>query len=344
MASLTRTKPWLATAVAVAALTIAAAGCASPTASAPQLTTSVHLVSVTGPAGKTGPFEVRGLKHLVRVPFGDVELSIPGKWWVQIPGGGGCVDPAPPGELVLGGGAPLEGCNGQSLPKDVADLLDIARIPAKYANKTPIEIHGLKVIVGPTSATSVTLYVPGSLQEVVVDGPLAPEIAGTVRAAPRATVLGTGSVTKPGHGWHLVSSRGLGVWVPGSWSVSRTDLSNAPLCGTDETSLPAEQVLFDSDSKSVYPPCPFEIPTATQLFGAGGNGLRIDIHPWRTDSGRGALSTSCLKVDEFTVCPYGKPQMGVLEVQVTGGALHHPLLVWIGMSGSGQVAQPVSSN
>ncbi len=33
--------------------------------------------------------------------------------------------------------------------------------------------------------------------------------------------------------------------------------------------------------------------------------------------------------------------MGVLELQVTGGDLHHPRLVWIGLSGSGQVARTV---
>ena len=303
-------------------------------------------VSCGGPASDpfhvtVGPFTSSTLKHLVAVPFGDVQLSVPGKWWVQIPGSGECVDPAPPGELVLGGAAPLSGCGTKSGPPNIAYLRDITQVPPKYADRPPVEIHGVEVIVGPVSATGVTLYVPGLLEEVVTQGPLAPEIAGTLRFAPRLTALGTGQVAKPGSDWHLVSWHGLGVWVPKSWKTSYTDISNEPVCSTAVASLPAGQILFDSDQKNLYPPCPFEQPTATALFGSAGNGLRMDLHPWKADSGRGELSTSCLTVDHFTVCRYGVPQMGVLEVQVTGGGLEHPRLVWIGLSGSGQVAKTV---
>ncbi|MGO9912344.1 MAG: hypothetical protein ACLPQS_14440 [Acidimicrobiales bacterium] len=303
------------------------------------------MVSCGGPASDpfhvtVGPFTTPTPKHLVAVPFGDVQLSVPGSWWVQIPGSGGCVDPSPPGELVLGGAAPLSGCGAKG-PANVAYLVHIKQVPPKYADKPPVEIHGVKVIVGPVSATSVTLYIPGYLEKVLTTGPLAPEIAGTLRFAPRLTALATGPVTKPAANWHLISWRGLGVWVPKSWKISYSDISNEPICSTAVTSLPAEQILFDSDQKSVYPPCPFQQPTAKALFGSGGNGLRMDLHPWKADSGRGQLSTSCLTVDHFTVCPYGVPQMGVLEVEVTGGGLAHPRLVWIGLSGSGQVAKTV---
>ncbi len=238
-----------------------------------------------------GPFASLGLKNLVAVPYGDVQLSVPGKWWVEIPGsGGGCESPPPPGELVLGGAKPTTTCGGTTGPANTAYLFHIKQIPPKYAGKPVIHVHGVPVIVGAVGAESVTLYVPGYLEEVVTKGPLAPEIAGTLRFAPRLTALGKGPIDKPTTAWHLVNWRGLAAWVPKSWKISYTDISNTPVCSTDVPSLPSNQVLFDSDQKDVYPPCPFQQPTAQDLFGYGGNGLRMDLHPWKAYSGRGQLS------------------------------------------------------
>jgi len=129
--------------------------------------------------------------------------------------------------------------------------------------------------------------------------------------------------------------------VPPSWSVVQTDVANYPECGTDETSLPKHQVLLDSDLKYVYLPCPYQFPTASTLFGNGGNGLRIDLQPSKPWSGRGGLSSDCFHPNGLTVCPYASPQMAVLELLVTGGGLPHPRLVWLGLSGSGEVATTV---
>jgi hypothetical protein len=236
----------------------------------------------------------------------------------------------------------------------VAHLFYIKQIPSKYAEERPISVHGVKVIVGRSDKNSVTWYLPGVLEELQMRGPLAHTLVWTLRFSPRRAVLstaGSGPVSgEPGSppaetaGWQAVSWGGLSALVPRSWSVSRSDVSNYPECGTDETSLPRAQVLLDSDRHDVYLPCPYQFPTASTLFGTGGNGLRIDLQPSKADSDRGSLSNDCFHPNGLTVCPYASPQMEVLEFLVTGGGLLHPRLVWLGFGGSAEVATTVLSS
>jgi|GEM_PF-3469560 len=315
------------------------------------------IVSCGGPANEpfrvtVGPFRAARAaeKGLIPVPFGDVEISVPGTWWVELPGSQSCSGQPPSGELLLGNASLVTTCGGP-VPANVAHLFHIEQVPPKYAQGHPIWVHGVKVIVGPSGKSSVTWYLPGVLEELQMRGPLAHELVWTLRFSPRRAVLSSAGVEpvsgQPGSppsgtgGWHWVSWGGLSALVPPSWSVVQTDVSNYPECGTDETSLPKDQVLLDSDLQDVYPPCPYQFPTASTLFGNGGNGLRIDLQPSKPYSGRGGLSSDCFHPNGLTVCPYASPQMAVLELLVTGSGLLHPLLVWIGLSGSGGVATKV---
>ena len=312
------------------------------------------VVSCGGPANEpfrvtVGPFTAaRGAgRSLIPVPFGNVEISVPGMWWVELPGSGSCAGPppAPSGELLLGDARLVAGCGGP-VPANVADLFYIKQVPPKYALGHPIWVHGVEVIVGPSGKSSLTWYLPGVLEELQARGPLAEKLVWTLRFSPRRAVLRSAGVWpgKPPSGtgdWHRVSWGGLSALVPRSWSVVSTDVSNYPECGTDETSLPKDQVLLDSDQQDVYPPCAYQFPTVSTLFGNGGNGLRIDLQPFKADSGVGGLSSDCLHPNGLTVCPYASPQMAVLELLVTGGGLPHPRLVWIGLGGSGEVATTV---
>jgi hypothetical protein len=314
------------------------------------------IVTCGGPANEpflvtVGPFSAAGAagKSLIPVPFGEVEISVPGMWWVELPGSESCSGPppAPSGELLLGDALLATSC-GEPVPANVAHLFYIKQVPPKYAQRLPIWVHGVKVIVGPSGKSSVTWYLPRALEELQVRGPLAHILVWTLRFSPRRAVLSSAGVEpvsgQPGSppsvagGWHRVSWGGLSALVPRSWSVVRTDVSNYPECGTDETSLPKGQVLFDSDRKDVYPPCPYQFPTVSTLFGNGGTGLRIDLQPAKPDSGVAGLSSDCFHPNGLTVCPYASPQMAVLELLVTGGGLLRLRLVWIGLSGSGAVS------
>ena len=314
------------------------------------------VVSCGGPANEpfrvtVGPFRAARAagKSLIPVPFGDVEISVPGMWWVELPGSPSCSGRPLSGELLLGNARLVTSCG--PVPANVAHLFSIKQVPPKYAQGHPIWVHGVKVIVGGSGKTSVTWYLPGVLEELQVRGPLARKLVWTLRFSPRRAVLSSAGVEpapgRPGSppsgtgGWYRVSWGGLSALVPRSWSVVRTDVSNYPECGTDETSLPKDQVLLDSDRQDVYPPCPYQFPTASSLFGDGGNGLRIDLQPSKPDSGRGGLSSDCFHPNGLTVCSYASPEMAVLELLVTGGGLVHPRLVWIGLSGSGEGATTV---
>jgi len=314
------------------------------------------IVTCGGPVNEpfrvtVGPFTAARAAgaDLIPVPFGDVEISVPGMWWVELPSSQSCSGQPPSGELLLGNAQLVTTCG--PLPANVAHLFHIKQIPPTYAQAHQIWVHGVEVIVGPSSKSSVTWYLPGVLEELQMSGPLAHKLVWTLRFSPRRAVLSSAGVEPvsgqpgsplPGTGsWQRVSWGGLSALVPRSWSIARTDVSNYPECGTDETSLPKAQVLLDSDRKDDYLPCPLQLPTASTLFGSGGNGLRIDLQPSKPYSGRGGLSSDCLHPNGLTVCPYASPQMAVLELLVTGDGLLHPRLVWIGLGGSGQVATAV---
>ena len=194
----------------------------------------------------------------------------------------------------------------------MAHLFYIKQVPPKHAQGHPIWVHGVKVIVGRSGKTSVTWYLPCVLEELQVRGPLALKLVGTLRFSPCRAVLSRAGVEpvsgQPGSppsgtgGWYRVSWGGLSALVPRSWSVVRTDVWNYPGCGTDETSLPKTQVLLDSDRQDVYPLCPYQFPTASTLFGEGGNGLRIDLQPSKLESGVGGLSNDSFHANRLTVC------------------------------------------
>jgi hypothetical protein len=309
---------------------------------------SSTIVTCAGPVNEpfrvtVGPFRAARTagQSLIPVPFGDVEISVPGMWWVELPGSESCSGQPPSGELLLGNARLVTSC-GAPVPANVAHLFYIKQVPPKYAQGHPIWVHGVKVIVGRSGKSSVTWYLPGVLEELQVRGPLAHTLVWTLRFSPRRGVLSSagveGSPLSGTDGWHRVSWGGLSALVPRSWSVVRTDVSNYPECATDETSLPKDQVLLDSDRRDVYPPCPYQFPTVSTLFGNGGTGLRIDLQPAKPDSGVAGLSSDCFHPNGLTVCPYASPQMAVLELLVTGGGLLRLRLVWIGLSGSGAVS------
>lgn len=295
---------------------------------------------VVGSSGSVGSSGAAGSSADVDVPYGDVEVQIPGSWWVNYGNGPGCDSPPPPGQVVLGvspGGCP----SAAEVPANTVLLKDISKVPPPYNTKKPTDVNGVPVIIGPTAKHSITYYLPSVLEELVATGPAAVKAARTISWSPRETTLGSGPIMAPGSNWQTVKWRGLTAEVPAGWSISHTPYSNAPLCGTDETSLPAGQVLLDSDQRDVYPPCPYQFPTVQNLFASGGDGLRIDLHPWRAASGRGDISSTCLDVNGLTACPYGQPSMAGLELQVTGGDLAHPRLVWIGLGAGGETARTI---
>ena len=194
----------------------------------------------------------------------------------------------------------VAGCGGP-VPANVADLFYIKQVPRKYALGHPIWVHGVKVIVGRSGKSSLTWYLPGVLEELQVRGPLADKLVWTLRFFPRRAVLRSAGVLpgSPPSGtgeWHRVSWGGLSALVPGSWSVVGTDVSNYPECGTDETSLPKDQVLLDSDRQDVYPPCPYQFPTVSTLFGSGGTGIGLtSSHLRPTRAGAGSRVTACTR-------------------------------------------------
>ena len=99
------------------------------------------IVSCGGPANEpfrvtVGPFTTArdAGRSLIPVPFGNVEISVPGMWWVELPGSGSCSGPppTPSGELFLGDARLVAGCGGP-VPANVADLFYIKQVPRKYA-------------------------------------------------------------------------------------------------------------------------------------------------------------------------------------------------------------------
>lgn len=265
----------------------------------------------------------------VSVPFRALEVSVPGSWWVAYNGSVGCIAPAPAGQVMLGAEKEPSACSAAP-PKTTIHLFSIARVPPKYAHEHPTDVNGVPVIIGQDLPHHLTYFVPSAKEAMRATGPEASTIAATLSWSPRHELAVLTSHPQAPSSWQKLDYAGLAVSVPGSWTVTRTNVRDEPLCGSDEPSLPADQVLLDSDRTTEYPPCPYFPPTATVLFGSGGAGLRIDRHPNLVSSGRSHLNL-CRRIHTLWVCAYGHPAMASLVLRVSEGGLAHPRLVWLGL-------------
>lgn len=175
--------------------------------------------------------------------------------------------------------------------------------------------------------------------EVRASGPLARRILSTITRSPRTVALATGRVLESRSVWHTASFGGLSFAVPQSWPVVRTSngVGIGNVCVMPGVALVEEHVLLSTDLYRVIAGCRYRRPVP-----------QLPRDGFQVDAGRNlvplpglAFSTHCLALHRLTVCPATSPAYSilVLKVVVLGRAL--PLLVSIGLAGSGMTARAI---
>jgi len=271
------------------------------------------------------------------VDFGDAQLSVPGSWTVVL--GQSFCDAAVRSGGAVELGSPIS--QGSPPPCTHAQHASWATIePFNPTRATPGRagyVNGIRVYR--IAAGSDMGYVVPSLRvKIELFGPDATRVIGTLTHSPRQVVLSNGPVAAPST-WRYVAFDGLSVQVPPADHVFPKTGSTYPIftCSLLGTTALINQVFRDTDATKTGPLlCPYVPESAAIVFGQARTGVQIHarVDSAVTQDGFSDL-LACITVHGFKVCPYASPELDILAVKVSGNSLLHPLLVLIGLSGSG---------
>lgn len=159
------------------------------------------------------------------VPFGDVQVSVPGSWAVVLGGSDGCSTNRVPGALQVGGGRwcpPYMMYKPLPLPP-ILSLLWGARAEAQGRREL---VNGVPV----RELSRMEWSLPGGV-EMTMKGQVPLRVVRTLSYSPRAEALLRPWSAPAPSGWRTLSVAGLGFSVPRSWPVAV--LQTGPRCASD---------------------------------------------------------------------------------------------------------------
>ena len=275
----------------------------------------------------------------VAVDWGDAQISVPGTW--KLSAGGALCGVTRPGAVELGPVTSAPGCGAKGDPRASWAMVMPGGRPGKAWQAK--EINGIEVWVAPSSLTEPDYWVVPSLGvSLSLHGAASQAVLHTLTHSPRQVVLEDGAPAAAPRSWRTVAFEGLWVQVPRS--DSRTfDVFDYPwpVCGL-ALSL-GDFVTLDTDTNHlVGPSCIYIGPTAESAFGSARPGVGIFARADAVAAGSGFYHLlRCLHINGLDACPYADPAWGILVLRVSGGPLLHPLLVEIGLSGSGADARQI---
>jgi hypothetical protein len=276
----------------------------------------------------------------VAVDWGDAQISVPGRWVVSA--GYALCGVVPPGAVELGPVTSAPGCGAKGDPRASWAMV----VPGGRAGKAwqAKEINGIEVWVAPSSLTEPDYWVVPSLNvSLSLHGADSQAVLHTLTHSPRQVVLEDGAPAAAPPSWRTVFFDGLWVQVPRSDSQTFDVFEYPwPVCAL-ALSL-GDYVTLDTDTDHVVAPkCLYNgRPTAESAFGPARPGVGIFARADAVAAGSGFDHLlRCLHINGLDACPYADPAWGILVLRVSGGPLLHPLLVEIGMSGSGADARQI---
>jgi hypothetical protein len=96
-------------------------------------------------------------------------------------------------------------------------------------------------------------------------------------------------------------------------------------------------VVLDTDQKLWIALCPATLPYAV----TPSDGVRVDLVEARSPSGTFLAGGSCLNRVSVSTCPSSTPDYSILLLRVTVPGRSTPVIVSIGLAGSGKVARTI---
>ena len=287
---------------------------------------------------------------IVRVPagwvpvvHGDAQISIPASWWVGYHSPP-CLPVTVAGESGETGEVfvdPLQGAF--HCPESTGSISNTTvTLQAPRSSVTsghPTYVNGLAAY--PYPAGPATSYlVPALDLEISIAGPLGRPVLGTLTTSPRDAVPSSVAGPGPPSSWRAVRFAGLSFSAPVTWPILRT--SEAPvlgaLCGTRGVAFAASAVTLSTDRK---PMAPAKCPTVLTTPQLPTDGVQVDSGPSSPASSLATFATKCLRIGRLTACPATSPAYSILVLKLTAPSLSAPVVVALGLSGTGVVASTI---
>ena len=271
------------------------------------------------------------------VAFGNAQISVPAAWWVLYDSPP-CPTGSPPGEMFVDPPPGVFHCPAETASGPSTTVsFEPPRSPLSAVLGYPEVINDISVYPYPAGPRH-SYLVPSLDVEITVDGPLAQRVLHTLTWSPRSVVLAAGSAPPVPSSWRSVSFAGLRFSVPADWPVERTQVTPGlgAICRTQGVAFVGTTVTLSTDARPVVLPfCPRTAPTALQPD----NGVQVDSGLRTEPTVTLSFPTHCLSLHGLTACPATSPAYSILVLKVTVPGRSRPVIVSIGLAGSGTVAR-----
>ena len=311
------------TALLVLGTTVAACGGSSPA-------TEQNTQALSGPLPTVVTTGVPS--SWVPVPYGNIQISVPGSWTVASNGEFTCE--ADGGSVYVGRSSTSYGalrCPARTL---------VSMVPfdsrVKLTATTSLEVNGISVQArADNTPTDAALYVPDLGVTLIAQGPESLRVLKTLTYSPLAVVTAAAPSTPAPSSWKLISFGGISVKVPRSWPVGRT--TSVGYCSTN---VNPDEVMLSTAEKSYVLGCPAPIPQASEL--AANQGLLIFSGPHAGKAVIEPTTSRTLSVHGLELDLSRSSETGgtmVATISLPGHA--NPVVLWLGLAGDGLIPRGI---
>jgi hypothetical protein len=270
------------------------------------------------------------------VPYFGAQVSVPARWFVETDGGSECGGVS---GMIFVGQLPrmkLFTAMGCRLARSVVVL---TKIPSRWAQSATANqpngvLNGFRVRTWRRSGTDV-LIVPSLGIQVTARGPMAGRVLATLTHSPLSSALARGPGRPILASWRWHRFGGITFAAPGAWRVERYNWWGGCPYG-----IAARTVGLSTAAVLSVPSCPPMLPTAG--FEAARPGIVIGAGRYATVWPSKPRYVTCLDLHGLRACVSAHGFAGgllTLAVNVPGQT--RPVIVEIGLAGSGAVARAI---
>jgi hypothetical protein len=270
------------------------------------------------------------------VSYLDAQLSVPSSWLVQSSSGTSCSDSV---QGLVYEGVPVDRAAltrmGCTVPPNIVSILPLS---AGLAHSQPTGSHsmlnGFPIERVSGAAGTLTYLIPGFDVEVSASGPLAEQVLHTLTRSPLSVVLAPGPSLAAGAGWTSQNFGGITFEVPAGWKTQQTSSWGGCPYG-----ISASTVTLSTATVMSEPSCP--APPQTAGFQQGRPGLVVGAGKYAAAAASGA-HLQCVSLHGMRACVMADGLgSALLKLAVYPRGQSQPVLVEIGLAGSGAVARAI---
>jgi hypothetical protein len=273
------------------------------------------------------------LKGWVPIAYGNAQISVPSDWKVEYEQA--CWFMRTPGTVEVGPGG-----NGICAPYGGRAVPVVALGPrpalVKVTGGPRRSMNGLTLIRYLHSAAETSYFIPSLDVALTLIGEGAQQVLRTLTESPRSWVLASGPAPVVPSTWRSLSFAGVNFAVPATWPVLHYDTYGPP-CGGGSPVFGTTGVFLDTDSKLAVSHCG-ELGYLSPKQATDGlsiNRIPTQFFPASTRYGK------CLRVHDLTACLATLYPYSVLVLRVSVPGRPKPVIVSIGLAGTGVVARTI---